>query len=358
MNKEGKMATTNTPVSDILEGVVQRNEYLQCVVDGPRKKTALADDLDVSRSTVDRATSKLEAMDLVESCDQGYQTTALGKSASTGFADLVHTVDEAHEEREITRGSPAAIDVVKAVIRRTGFLGSLLEAPKDKRELVEELGMSRSTVDRAVRELETEDLIEYKDGGFVLTPFGQLTASGLFELIDTIELRQQLDPFLRWVPDGTLGIDIWLLADADLLVAEPGDPWSMINKHVELVKTMDNFRALLPFTGLHAHEAAHEQVIEHNASVELVVEPDIAEVHMSNTSYAELTEEMIATGRVAYFEYAEEFPYPLVIIDDTVQIVVSEGDEPRALLETDSPEVRDWAEGKYDEYKQQSEKLT
>jgi hypothetical protein len=37
---------------------------------------------------------------------------------------------------------------------------------------------------------------------------------------------------------------------------------------------------------------------------------------------------------------------------------VDEDGEPRGILETDSVEVKNWAEGKYDEYRQRAEKIT
>jgi predicted transcriptional regulator len=352
------MAITDTTPSNILEVIMQRSDFLQCMVDRPRKKPILAKELGVSRSTVDRAMSKLETTDLIESCDDGYQVTSIGKLVTTNFLAFMSSVEEATQKEERTPSEVPALEVVDAVSSRRQFLETLQEEPKDKRTLVNELGMSRSTVDRSLRELETLDLVEYSDGDFAVTAVGQLATDGLTELTGTIGLGQRLEAFLQWIPMEEFDLDVRLLADAELIVAEPGDPWSMINKHVQLVKTMENCRALLPFTGLHAHEAGHEQVIKHDASGELVVEPEIANVHHSTPEYAEFTEEMVATGRFEYFEYPNELPYALAIINDTVQIVVSEGDEPRALLETDNDEVRDWAEAKYDEYKQQSGKIT
>jgi predicted transcriptional regulator len=352
------MAATNTAPPDILEATIRRNDCLQFIIDGPQKKSALAHELDISWSTVDRATSNLETAGLVEPCDDGYQATATGKQIAASFFDLVDTLDESYQSGGQREEQTPAQVVLETVIKRIKFLETLYEKPKDKPALAEELGMSRSTVDRGIRELETAGLTRYTNGEFTLTTIGEITVSGLFDLIGTIEQRQRLNPFLKWVPDGTFDIDIDLVSDADLLVAEPGDPWSMINRHVELVKTMDDLRALLPFTGLHAHEAGHKQVVEHGAGGELVVEPKIIDIHMSEPKYADLSEEIIATGRFDYFEYPEQLPYALAIIKNTVQIVVSEGDEPRALLESDSPEVKNWAEEKYDEYKQQSEKIT
>ena len=352
------MSFADAPPSDVVDALVQRNDFLSCVLEEPRETPELVEELGVSRSTVDRGMSALETAGFVESCDKGYRTTSIGGVVTTDFLAFMESVEKASRDRGRTREDVPAVDIVNTVSSRQPVLESLQAEPKDKRALVDELELSRSTIDRSVRELETQGLVEYSDGTLIVTPVGQLGINGLTELTDTIELGQRLEMFLEWMPMDEFGVDIRLLADADIVVAEPGDPWSMINRHVELIKKMEECRCFLPFTGLHAQEAAHQQVVEHGAGGELVVESKIADVHMSEPEYAELSEEIIATGRFDYFECPEELPYALAIIDDTVQIVVSEGDEPRALLETENDEMRDWAEGRYEEYRQQSQKLT
>ena len=351
------MTIADTSVPDVLDVLIQRSEFLVCVLAEPRETSALVEELDVSRSTVDRGMSALETVGLVEPCGDSYQTTSIGGVVTTDFLAFLDSVEEANRNGNPIQSDVPALEVVDTVASRRPLLEVLRGEPKDKRVLVDELEMSRSTVDRGVRELNTLGLVEYSDNGFVVTPIGELAVEGLSELASTIELGQQMETFLQWVPMEEFDLDVRLLADAEILVAEPGNPYAMINSHVQLIKTMDNCRAFLPFTGLHAHEAAHQQVVEHNASGEIVGEPDIIDVHMSNPKYAELAEEIVATGRFEYFEYPEELPYALALIDDTVQVVVAEGDEPRALLETEDDEVRNWAERKYNGYKKQSKKV-
>jgi len=57
---------------------------------------------------------------------------------------------------------------------RAGVLRRLAEGPVHKRDLVDELGHSRRTVDRAITELESVDLVERCDEGFSATTAGRL----------------------------------------------------------------------------------------------------------------------------------------------------------------------------------------
>jgi predicted transcriptional regulator len=344
--------------SDVVDALVKRNDFLSCVLEEPRETPELVEELGVSRSTVDRGMSALETAGLVESCNKGYRTTSIGGVVTTDFLAFMESVEKASRDRGRTREDVPAVDIVSTVSSRQPVLESLQAEPKDKPTLVDELGMSRSTIDRSVRELETQGLVEYSDGEFMLTPVGASTVSGLSDLRDMIQLQQRLEPVLKWVPDGELDIDLELLADAEVILPESGDPWAMVNRHVKLLKQVNEGCAVLPLAGLHACEAIHDRITNEGAVFEIVVNPDVAGTLQSNPDYTELVDEMLETGRHDIYVYEGEIPYFVGLLNDTVQIGVDEEGEPRAILETDSPEVADWAEGKYEEYKQQSQKLT
>ena len=227
------------------------------------------------------------------------------------------------------------------------------------RELREQANSSRTTVQRNLESLVERGWVRNTNRRYELTLTGETIADRFIELVETVQLERRLQPFLTWVDRSDLNLDIELLADAELLVAEPGDPWSMINRQVQLIRETDNGGiGFLPFTGLHACEVAHNQILNHDASYELVVIPKIADTHFSDPAYGNLFTEMINSGRLNYFVYEGDLPYSLVMIDGTIQIIVADGDEPRAMLETDSEEVREWAEEKYESYKQRSETVS
>jgi DNA-binding MarR family transcriptional regulator len=73
--------------------------------------------------------------------------------------------------------------VLDLVLSRQRYLARLATAPAEKRELVEELGDSRSTVDRALRALDDWGLIRRGNDGYELTYTGRV-------LLDTVEEAQ------------------------------------------------------------------------------------------------------------------------------------------------------------------------
>lgn len=246
-------------------------------------------------------------------------------------------------------------EMMETALSRFPFLKFLEEEPKDKRTLVAELDCSRSTVNRGIRELEALDLVEYVNGGYRITSLGELVATDFADLADTIQLRVQYEPFLRWMPDDEFDLELNLLSDADLLLPEQGDPYAMINRHVTVIEQTDYHQFVLPLVGLHAYKAAHQQIMENGAQAEAVVSPEAADTLQSGQEYATLTEEMAATGRYELYQFDGDIPYFVGLLDDTVQIGVDEAGEPRALVETDNADVRSWAEATFEEYKQQAE---
>lgn len=253
----------------------------------------------------------------------------------------------------------SAIETIEFLARsehRVRILDLLCEhGSLEKHALGEQLDASRTTVGRNLDALEEQGWVRRTNSHCSVTRQGELVAASFADLVSEVELTDKLQSFMQWVPDGTLDLDLSLLADAEVTLAKPGDPWAMINKQVQLIKETEWYRVVLPFTGLHATEAANEQIVRNGAQGELVVEPNIADLYRSSPEYANLWGEMEKTGRLELFAYGGTLPYSLGVFDDTVQIVVADGDDPRALLETASGAVRKWALEQYHDYKRHAD---
>ena len=255
----------------------------------------------------------------------------------------------------ITQGE--VVELLGVVLQRLPIIECVQDEPKDKRTLVEELDCSRSTVNRAVRELEALNVLTYSDGKYHITSIGELVVIGYTDLIETLEARIQLDPLLQWIPEDEFDLELSLLTDADIITAESGDPYAMINRHVEGLKSMEECWFLIPYTGMHAAETTYERIVNHGAQAGLIVQPSVAEVFQSNPQYTRVIQEMLATDGLRIFKYNEELPFAVGVLDDTVQILGDDDGEPRTLVETDNPAVRAWAKTMIEEYKDRSEPL-
>ncbi|WP_254535489.1 helix-turn-helix transcriptional regulator [Halomarina litorea] len=252
--------------------------------------------------------------------------------------------------------SDVARAVVRTVRRREALVECLLDGRRDKRQLTTDLGVSRSTVDRGIRDLERHGLVDYEDGEYGLTPLGRTVADGYSVFVERVAVAERLEPFLSVAPPA-LDVDPLHLSDATLAVSKPSDPHAMINLHVERLRETDDHRLLLPVTGLHAYEVGHETVVDGGARAESVVTPGVADLYRGDTPYRPLYEAMTATGRYECRVTEEPIPFYLGVLDDTVQVGVTRENEPHAVLETRNPAVRRWAKATYREFRESARPL-
>ena len=187
--------------------------------------------------------------------------------------------------------------------------------------------------------------------------WGQSVAREYREFEKRLQVIARLKEFLRWIDPVEFDLDLALLTDAELLLPESYNPYAMVDRNVELLRSAGTVRALVPFGTRHALEAIHESVVYNGNYIEGVVTPGSANAFQSNPRYVELFEELVPTGRFRVFVCDGDLPYLLSVLDETVKIGVDEQGEPRAFLETDSAEVNEWADSVYNDYKQQAKRI-
>lgn len=95
------------------------------------------------------------------------------------------------------------LELLKLVGRRSEMLERLVDAPHEQGELESALGESRSTVDRALRELEEAGLVRWVDGSYRATLAGRLQLQHYQEFVGrSTDLLEAME-FLEALPPGT-----------------------------------------------------------------------------------------------------------------------------------------------------------
>ncbi|MDG5759944.1 transcriptional regulator [Natronococcus sp. A-GB1] len=225
-----------------------------------------------------------------------------------------------------------------------------------KRELKEQSDASRVTVRRNMNALEERDLITIEGRTCEITPLGEVVVEDVLPALKTVDVLDRLRPFVRWFPDDELEFDVCTLEDATIITADSNDPYAPVNRYIEVMETADRFRGLLPTVGLPAMTVAYECTVEAGYHHEIVVSERLARTVLNRRGYSEFLDEMLASGNCTLFVSDREIRFYLGLFEECVQIGV-EGDDgtPKALVETDATEVREWAEQTYDQYVTQAE---
>jgi DNA-binding MarR family transcriptional regulator len=90
--------------------------------------------------------------------------------------------------------------VGRLVEKRSDFLDVFTEGPRTKRDLVDDLGHSRSTVNRAVRELEVGSLIVRTDGRYAITHRGRHLLQSYRDTLAAFERIEEAEVALAELP--------------------------------------------------------------------------------------------------------------------------------------------------------------
>lgn len=257
---------------------------------------------------------------------------------------------------------PDPLDAV-AFLARAPNRAALLDAlrrdgPLDRRALRDRFDAARTTLGRNLDALEERGWVTTDDGGYAVTPAGAAVADDFAALRDTAEAAGRLQPALEWLTADAFPATLDAFADAAVVTADGGDPYAPVNRHVAALRSAERVRCLLPVVGLNALDAARERVRAGESEHELVVDSTVADVLRSDPSYAPGVEELAASDRVAVHVCDDDVPFYLGVLDDLVQVGVSDDDGvPRALVETDDAAARAWAAETYRSYRDRADRL-
>lgn len=131
--------------------------------------------------------------------------------------------------------------MLELALERRGYLERLAAAPAWKRDLIDDLGDSRSTVDRALAALTDADLVERGDDGFRLTYGGHVLLETVTEAQAVGEAVAAADGALNHLPTAAPR-DHRFFAGAEPTVIGEQPPAAVIGALTDVVREADRFR--------------------------------------------------------------------------------------------------------------------
>lgn len=253
----------------------------------------------------------------------------------------------------------AAAGMVHTLCNRHEFLVALRAGPREKRTLVETLDVSRSTVDRALRELRAEGLVERESRGFVLTAGGRLAAA-LAEAIlaltgDLRAAAQVLEP----VP-GDAPVDGRVVRGADVTLATRTTRYEPLAAVESLLGEATRVYGVAPvISQSRTLDLVAEAVTERDADVEIVFEESIATEHLPAVG-----EDVAAMVRNGFRPLsASDLPFGLLLGRTPAgwrTRLATYGDEGgiRGVISNDDPAAAAWAWDAYRTFRREAVDLT
>lgn len=242
------------------------------------------------------------------------------------------------------------------IVRHGPALEALREEPRDRREIEEELDVSRATSHRLTKWLGDQGFVEKVDGRFQLTGRGEAVTDEVLRFEANVSTAHRMGPLLDVICPHHAEFAIEPMVDATVTVAEPADPYRPVERFLSLVRESETFRG---FSSTHMAPLSigefYQQVFDATES-EIVYTPHVAEKLVE--TYPTRTNEAIDRGQLT-LRTRERLPYGLAVLDERVGIggYDDETGLMRAFVDTDSPLAREWAARVYESVKADSAPL-
>ena len=248
--------------------------------------------------------------------------------------------------------------VMRTIDDRIALVRALRDEPLEKRDLIERLDCSRSTVNRAVRSLEELHLIRRRDSEYVLTfPGSALLAEYerccSFARTVSENARTLTNIPVEHFPDGEL------FRDAEIICGTPPAPDRPRERFGELATGADQIYALVPSTNTDRVMELNHRVVKHDRPTEFVLESEVLEYWLS--AHADTLHESLRSDQLTILLSNETFPYALALIENTESaIIVGVCDDSRrlcGLIISETEPALEWGRNVYQAYREKAQVL-
>jgi biotin operon repressor len=247
------------------------------------------------------------------------------------------------------------IEAVADILRkRSSLLKLLADGPRNQRDLRDELGVSRSTVYKALQRLQETGLIAEENGRYALTGFGRLAWQRHDDYIARLGRLDAGRRLIETLPDDRQ-LPPTLIEHGRIAVPGRHAPERPLDWLSDLGKEADNLRVLSPSGMPRFLGDVHENVEAGEQTATIVTESDAMARLKSNY---ERFEAAAAEEGLDLYRVSEELPYAIVLFDsDTLGLF---GYEDGLLVGAAFTDCRDglaWGERTFDRALERADRI-
>ncbi|MFC7251658.1 helix-turn-helix transcriptional regulator [Halomicroarcula sp. GCM10025324] len=241
-------------------------------------------------------------------------------------------------------GSPNRIAVLSALS---------VDKPVDRHDLVEDLSISRVTVQRILDSLGSRGWVASEGRDYRITPIGEVIVEEFQSSLDTFESMERLSLVLPWLPAG-FDVDLRRLSDARITLPTWSDSVAPVRRAAELCRNLDDLRVCASGVAPDVIRGIRDAAVEDRAEVEVVATASAIDVIRDDSTmrgwFADLGD---AGGQV--YEHPGH-PYLIGLCDRTAVIGVNDdAGMPRGLIESTDTVAYEWVRSMFDQCREESE---
>ncbi|MFB6134239.1 MAG: helix-turn-helix transcriptional regulator [Halanaeroarchaeum sp.] len=207
------------------------------------------------------------------------------------------------------------VQVTELLARRLDLLEVVSAGPTSKRTLVSDLDVSRSTVDRAVRSLESAGIVHRRDGAVTLTTTGEIALRGYRDFHRGLIGLRDASPLFRSVDPDSLP-PFSLFVDATVVTAKRESPHQPIRAFEQFLEDAERIQTV--WTGLIPDyvDFYNEQVVDRGMEADLFVRSSVLDDLLS--AYWEPIARAVQTGRLTLYEVSDDPPLSIKVAETGV----------------------------------------
>ncbi|TMT80432.1 hypothetical protein E2L06_18365 [Haloterrigena sp. H1] len=243
--------------------------------------------------------------------------------------------------------------------KRHEVLAALATEPQTKPQLVETVGPSRSTIDRAISALEDADCIERINSNYHLTPVGRISHTEHERYIKTMDGVSKGKDVLNALSDEA-PIDPTFLNGVDVQTANPHVPESALQSSITHLESTDRLVGLAPVVLSLYTDTLTDLVKNNGLQTEIVLHESTFNSLLGY--YKDRFSAMGVTDHFTFYVTEHDLPYALWIMErdehPLAGITIHEKGGVRGVLMNDSPDAVAWARKEYEQYRDQAGRVT
>ncbi|QIB75148.1 hypothetical protein GL213_04655 [Halogeometricum borinquense] len=243
-----------------------------------------------------------------------------------------------------------------ALSREQVLRAVVLEA-HSKRELTEVVESSRSTVDRAIRELLDVGLVTQRDGRYEATLAGECALEAVEAFHERMQQVSSARGVLGCLPPDT-PLDSAFLDGADVYTTMPEMPDGVIQRLFESIEGACHLRGVAPAV-LSGHlKPFYDAAKASDADVEMVLDSDVLDQLIAEPSTRDIFLSQLTDDRITISRGDVPFSFGLWITETEVGVVVYTDTGIRGVIVNDTDTAYSWAERQFEELSADASEIT
>lgn len=253
------------------------------------------------------------------------------------------------------------IEFLASSENRAGVLDALLEQPLSRDELQAATGASSPTMGRILGDFEDRNWLVRAGRRYDLTPLGAYVANRYADLREAMGTERMLRDVWQWLPREMDGFSVELFADAVVSYPGPGYPYQPVERVTHLVEETNTMQTFGTTEFKSTNLAVVCDAVLDGMEYECIYPTEVLEQVV--TWNPERVAEAFARDNCTILLH-ESLPDDdrcgICLFDDRMGICCHDDETGllEAVVDTDAPEAREWAESVYREHRAEARAIT